>query len=178
MSHLYQDHHNLFEQRLREALRGSATSVAVLSTRDQDGGFHGLAITAAVPLPSPRPSIIVAINHTASAYPVIRDSGVFCLNQITSKDVDLLDSFCQSDFRASRFTVGTWHAGIFDLPYLVSATANYFCRVQGDFLYDDKTIFVGRIEGVRLGGSEQNNQCDPLIWVNGGPARLAAGEYA
>lgn len=166
-----------FSDSLRQALRATPVNVSILTTKDRAGVSHGLAVTTAVPFSSHRPAMIVAVKHSASAYPAIRDSSYFCLNQITADEIDILDRFSRSDMRAQRFAAGRWSDGPNGLPYLDSATACFFCDVQGAHAHEDQTVFIGRIIGVRL-GQEGNETREPLIWINGRAARLAGREYA
>jgi flavin reductase (DIM6/NTAB) family NADH-FMN oxidoreductase RutF len=167
-----------FSDQLRMALRGTAVNVALLTTRDRAGTYHGLAVTTAVPFSAHRPAMIVAVRHSASAYPAIRDCGYFCLNHIAADDIDILDRFSRSDLRSSRFVSSRWKVGLHGLPYLESATTCYFCDVSGAHAHEDQTVFIGRIEGVRLGEDPFHRERDPLIWVNGHAARLSGREYA
>jgi len=178
LSGVFGHHDAEFSETLRKGLRGTGVNVSLLTTRDLEGRYHGLAVTSAVPISTQVPSMIVAVRNAASAFPAIRESGMFCLNQITSKDIDLLDRFSRSDLRASRFANGNWRAGSAGLPYLTTATASFFCRVMSSQDHEDHTIFIGRIEGVRLAGNSGAHEIDPLIWINGGPARLAGRAYA
>jgi flavin reductase (DIM6/NTAB) family NADH-FMN oxidoreductase RutF len=166
-----------FPESLRKALRGTAVNVSILTTCDRAGINHGLAVTTAVPFSTYRPAMIVAVKHSASAYPAICDSSYFCLNQIAADEIDLLDRFSRSDLRASRFTGGRWSVGPFNLPYLDHALTSFFCDVQGAHAHEDQTVFIASIVGVRLGyaGSEDR---DPLMWINGRAARIAGSEYA
>lgn len=166
-----------FSDSLRMALRATAVNVSILTTRDRAGVNHGIAVTTAVPFSAYRPAMIVAVKHSASAYPAICDSSYFCLNQIAADDIDLLDRFSRSDLRSSRFTSGRWSVGPFDLPYLDSAMTSFFCDVQGAHAHEDQTVFIGRIGGVRLGRKGPDER-DPLMWINGRAARLAGREYA
>jgi flavin reductase (DIM6/NTAB) family NADH-FMN oxidoreductase RutF len=166
-----------FSETLRKALRGTAVNVSILTTRDRAGISHGLAVTTAVPFSTNRPAMIVAVKHGASAYPAIRDSNYFCLNQIAADEIDLLERFSRSDLRSSRFATGRWSNGPHGLPYLDSATACFFCDVQGAHAHEDQTVFIGRIVGVRL-GNEGGDPREPLIWINGQAARLSGREHA
>lgn len=166
-----------FSESLRAALRRTAVNVSILTTRDRAGVSHGLAVTTAVPFSTYRPAMIVAVKHNASAYPAICDSSYFCLNQIATDELDLLDRFSRSDLRSSRFTTGRWSTGPFGLPYLDSAMTSFFCDVQGAHGHEDQTVFIGRIVGVRL-GSSGNDERDPLMWIDGRAAKLAGREYA
>lgn len=166
-----------FSENLRMALRATPVNVSILTTRDREGVNHGLAVTTGVPFSTNRPAIIVAVKHNASAYPAIRDSSFFCLNQIAADELDLLDRFSRSDQRSSRFMHGQWSIGPHGLPFLDSATACFFCDVQGAHAHEDQTVFIGRIVGVRL-GHEGSDRRAPLIWINGRSARLAGRENA
>lgn len=166
-----------FLDSIRQALRATPVNVSILTTKDRAGVNHGLAVTTAVPFSSHRPAMIVAVKHSASAYPAIRDSSYFCLNQIAADEIELLDRFSRSDLRAQRFSNGRWSAGPHGLPYLDSAIACFFCDVQGAHAHEDQTVFIGRIVGVKL-GSDRPEVREPLIWINGRAARLAGREYA
>ncbi|MFT6168881.1 MAG: flavin reductase (DIM6/NTAB) family NADH-FMN oxidoreductase RutF [Celeribacter sp.] len=161
-----------FPEMLRRGLRRTVVAISLLSTRDVEGRFCGMAVTAAIPFSVDKPSIIVAVNHDASVFPVVQSTGIFCLNQITRNDLDLLDRFSRSDLRASRFTSNNWRVGHRNLPYLTSAETNFFCRVQSAQKHGDQTVFIAGIEAVQV-KDDDVQKCDPLIWINGGPARLA-----
>lgn len=152
-------------------------NVSILTTQDRSGINHGLAVTTAVPFSTHRPAMIIAVKHSASAYPAIRDRNYFCLNQIAADEIELLDRFSRSDLRSQRFASGRWSEGPYGLPYLDNATACFFCDVQGAHAYEDQTVFIGRIVGVRL-VSGDNDRRAPLIWLNGRAARLAGSKYA
>ncbi|MBA3042875.1 MAG: flavin reductase [Rhizobiaceae bacterium] len=166
-----------FSETLRTALRGTAVNVAILTTRDRADVSHGIVVTTGLPFSTYRPAMIVAVKHSASAYPAICDSNYFCLNQIAADDMDLIDRFSRSDLRPSRFTTSHWSIGPFGLPYLDSATACFFCDVQGAHAHEDQTVFIGRIVGTRVDNRGHHGR-DPLIWINGGAARLREREYA
>jgi flavin reductase (DIM6/NTAB) family NADH-FMN oxidoreductase RutF len=167
-----------FNENLRKGFRASAVSVSILTTRDEEGQFHGLAVTSAAPVCMAPPSMMVAVSQAASSYPAIQGSQLFCLNNITSGDLELLDRFSRSDLRASRFSSQAWQSGLHGLPYLETATSSFFCRVIGAHEYGDHSVFVGRVEGVRVGDSLREAGSDPLIWMNGAPRRLAEREFA
>jgi flavin reductase (DIM6/NTAB) family NADH-FMN oxidoreductase RutF len=174
LAHPCQVGDSAFSENLRMALRDTPVNVSILTARGKAGTSHGLAITTAVPFSTHQPAIIVAVKHSASAYPAICDSNYFCLNQIAANEIDVLDRFSRSDLRSSRFATGLWSTGLHGLPYLDSAKACFFCDVQGAHAHEDQTVFIGRIVGVRNG----NDGHEPLIWINGRAAKLAGREYA
>ena len=169
----FQSNEAEFAEKLRKGLRSSAISVSLLTTRDTEGKYHGHAVTGAVPISTSQPSIMVAMSRSTSSFGAIEESNLYCINQITSKNMEILDCFCRSDMVARRFTSYYWKSGLHGLPYLENARTSFFCRVMGKHDYDNQTVFVGRIEGVWLGGDLDPEGVDPIIWINGAPARLA-----
>lgn len=166
-----------FNARLRKGLRAAATSVSLLTTRDTDGVNYGLTVNSSTPVSAETPSMIVAVNRKASAHPIILENGIFCLNQISSEDLDLLECFYRSDMRYRRFASERWRRGIYELPFLSSAITSFFCHVAAAHDYSDHTVFVGRIEGVRLHRDVETAEISPLIWMNGAPVRVAGRHY-
>ncbi|SFU16819.1 flavin reductase family protein [Mesorhizobium sp. YR577] len=173
----FQRNESEFGEKLRKGLRASAISVSLLTTRDNEGGYHGLAVTNAAPFSTAMPTMMVAVSQSASSYATIQDSRLYCLNHITSNDMAILDRFCRSDMRSTRFSSNAWQRGLHDLPYLETATSSFFCSVIGAHDYGDHTVFVGRIEGIWL-REHSEEDFDPVIWINGAPRRLAEREYA
>ncbi len=80
--------------------------------------------------------------------------------------------------RDKRFDSSKWQEGFEGLPYLETAATNFFCGVVGAHDYDDHTVFVVSIEGVRLNNRLQAAETAPLIWINGGPARAFGRDHA
>lgn len=161
-----------FAEMLRRGMRQTVLSISLMTTRDRKGGYHGMAVTAVVPFSVDEPSIIVAVSQRASAFPIIRSMGLFCLCQITGDDIDLLEKFGRSDLRASRFVSSDWQSGHEGLPYLKNAATNYFCRVQGTHDYANQTVFVATIEAIQMNDHIESRKCGPLIWFHGGPVKL------
>jgi flavin reductase (DIM6/NTAB) family NADH-FMN oxidoreductase RutF len=166
-----------FGQKLRKGFRASAVSVSLLTTKDSAGGYQGTAVTATAPVSMSLPSLMVALNHTAATHSAVQASSLYCLNHIAGTDLDLLDRFCRSGTRAGQFSDEGWCCGLHDLPYLETATSSFFCRVIGSHDYGDHTVFVGRIEGVRLSDPTNEGDFDPVIWVNGAARRLTERQY-
>ena len=159
-----------FAEKLRQSMRASAISVSLITTRDEDGSYHGMAVTSANSLSMEPPSMMVAVNRTASSYPVLMRSRAFCLNMIHNGQMDMLDRFCRSEMRAARFASPEWRPGLYGLPYLETAIASLFCRVDESHDYGTHTVFFGRIEDIRTSPNMEGS--DPLIWINGAPARF------
>lgn len=162
-------------ERLRLGMRASAISVWLVSTSDASGAPYGLAVTNASTLTASPPSIMVSISRKASSYPVLMRKRAFCLNMIHSGQIEMLDHFGQSARRDHRFVSPEWKNSECGLPYLETAMANLLCSVDEMHDYGDHTVIFGRIYDVRT--SPAASELEPLIWINGGPARLDRGDH-
>jgi flavin reductase (DIM6/NTAB) family NADH-FMN oxidoreductase RutF len=155
----------------RTSMRATAASVALLTARSSDGTAFGMAVTSWGSLSMDPPSMLVAVNRTASVHAVIATSRHFCLNLMSEGHANILERFSRSDMRDKRFTDEDWEAGPKKLPVLRGALASQICTVQGTYDYGTHTIFLGRVEDVMLPDAANNN-LNPLIWLNGSLASL------
>lgn len=116
--------------------------------------------------------MMVAVNRSASIHPVLTMTQLFCLNLISYSHLDLLYRFTRSDLRVARFDSPGWISGWGGLPYLNTALANVFCQVEAEHDYGTHTVFFGRVKDVAINDRLTEDSADPLIWMNGAPARL------
>lgn len=176
-SHFLEDEAE-FAAKLRRGTRATATCISLVTTRDQKGRSHGLAVSSAVQLPTALPTMMVAVRQSTASCAVIQLSNLYCFNQISRMDLPVLQRFSRNEFSDMEFSSEPWRKGLYDLPYLETATMSFFCRVIDAHRYEDQTVFVGRIEGVRLAENIDRPECGPLMWRNGAPISFAAGEVA
>ena len=165
-----------FSRKLRRGRRATAMCVSLLTTRDERGRYYGLAVTNPSQLSASLPSVMVAVDRHALPSSAISISSLYCLNQISISDLERLNCFSGNDILDTDLQSEVLRIGLYGLPYLETAATSYFCRVIGAHDYGDQTIFVGRIEGIRLKHDIDPARADPLIWMNGGPVRLAGRE--
>lgn len=162
-----------FPSDLRRSLRATATCMSLLTTRGDDGRCFARAVTNPTPL-SPEPATMaIAVGGNLPPPMAGGEGHRYCLSLLSRADVDLLDILGASDLDGIDREPDLWRMGPYRLPYLANAAASYFCRVIGAHGYGSHTIFVGRIEDVRVNANIDPRNCDPLIWLNGGPLRLA-----
>jgi flavin reductase (DIM6/NTAB) family NADH-FMN oxidoreductase RutF len=157
----------------RASMRIAPAGVSLVTARAADGGFHGMAVTSATSLSMSPPSMLVAINRSASVHPIISSSRRFCLNLMGEPHGAILECFSRSDMRATRFTSEHWREGPGGLPLLKGALSSHICDVEAAHDYGTHTIFVGRVNDVVLPEISARN-LSPLIWLNGSHASLAA----
>lgn len=161
----------------REAMRGLATSVTIVTSRDRDGSPHGMAASAVIPVSMDPPSMLVAVNRDAGLHPVLKRSERFCINLLSERQHALLAPFSQTALRGQRFRSEDWtDAWVSDpdrLPWLADAAAVIDCRVDQANDYGTHTLFVGRVIVVRRRARDDEGP-NPLVWFAGQRARLCA----
>ena len=88
----------------RASMRVFAGTVCLLTARDAQGGFHGMAVSSAGSLSMDPPSMMVAVNRGTSIHPVISQTGFFCLNLLMQRHAPLLERFSRSSRSWTRST--------------------------------------------------------------------------
>lgn len=149
-------------QQFRLAMRKLASTVTVLTTREADE-HHGMAATAVTSLSTEPPSLLVCINRSASMHDPLHRSQLFCVNLLGVQHGPLCDAFGGKLTGAARFAVGDWASDGDGVRYLTDAPANIFCRLEQQHVYGTHTIFIGRVESIRVDPEGQ-----PLLYQAGG----------
>jgi len=157
----------------RASMRLVASSVYLVTARDPAGNWHGMAVTSAGSLSMDPPSMFVAINRTASIFPVIHLTSAFTLNLMTEQHLDLLVRFSRSDLRDQRFSMDDWTVGPAGQPVLKGARSNHVCEVAASHDFGTHTVFFGKVNAVILPDATAE-PTSPLLWMNGASTSLAA----
>lgn len=157
----------------RVSLRLCASSVSLVTACDDESGWHGMAVTSAGSLSMDPPSMMVAVNRSASIHPVIRRSGRFTLNLMDEPHVALLERFSRSDMRDQRFVPEDWTTGVDGGPVLRGALSTHVCTVAESHDFGTHTVFFGRVETVVLTENLAHPPA-PILWLNGARASVAA----
>jgi flavin reductase (DIM6/NTAB) family NADH-FMN oxidoreductase RutF len=161
----------------RASMRAVAASVSLVTSCDENGGWHGMAVTSASSLSMDPPSMMVAINRAASIHPIIQKSGRYALNLMGEGHAALLEAFSRSDMRNRRFLPDQWQAGANGLPVLKGALSAHLCRVVAAHEFGTHTVFFGEVEDVVLPETPAQSLA-PIIWLNGARMSVCAAAKA
>ncbi len=153
-------------QQFRAAMRRLAATVTVVTTREGDE-HHGMAATAVTSLSVDPPSLLVCVNQSASMHDIVHRRQAFCINILGQQHGPLCEAFGGKLAGAERFKVGDWAEDDGGLRYLTDAPANIFCVMEQHHRYATHTIFIGRVQRIRLA-----DQSDPLLYYAGGIGRF------
>jgi flavin reductase (DIM6/NTAB) family NADH-FMN oxidoreductase RutF len=158
--------HRPIGEAFRASMRLVASSVSLVTARDGAGLWHGMAVTSAGSLSMDPPSMMVAVNRTASIYPVILQTGHFTLNLMDEAHANLLEPFARSDMRDRRFAADDWTQSGLGGPVLKGALCSHVCRVAETHDFGTHTVFFGTVDAVYLPDDIPQAPA-PILWLNG-----------
>ena len=76
----------------KAANRRFATGVTIVTTRNGDA-IHGFTVNAFASVTAEPPTVLVCVNRTARAHPIITESGGFCVNILALEQQPLAEKF-------------------------------------------------------------------------------------
>lgn len=148
-----------------------AATVNVVTT-DGIAGRGGVTVSAmsSVSADGPKPTLLICVNRTASAAPVILENGVFCVNVLRDDQSYISDAFAGRfrDQLPDKFAVGQWEAMGSGSPRVIDPLVAFDCRVMSSDLVGTHHVFFGEVDDIFIAG-----RGSPLIY-----ARRAYGQAA
>jgi flavin reductase len=145
----------------RNAMRRLAATVTIITTAEGENR-HGMTATAVTSVSADPPALLVCVNQTASLHDPLLASGRFCVNLLRTCHSDLCGIFSGQKDGAERFLTGNWMSDASGVPYLGDAQASLICAVEVKIPYATHTVFIGRVEVVRI-----FDEVKPLIYQDG-----------
>jgi len=161
------DEPSLIRDDFMTAMRKVASSVTLITAVDDAGNPHGMAATAVISATIDPPSMLVAVNQSASLASVLGKSEHFCINLLSSDQIGMVETFSKSAYRGERFASAKWQTGFKDLPVHADALTAIACRKEVFFEYGTHGIYIGRVVSV-----SNRQEGTPLVWLGGGQARI------
>ncbi|MGI9277450.1 MAG: flavin reductase family protein [Endozoicomonas sp.] len=157
--------HGVITEAFKEAMRELATTVSVITTANEREQ-SGLTATAVCSLAMEPASILVCVNRSASALPLIIESGQFCVNLLASGQEEVANVFAGRSGCAAheRFAeAGDWTGSESGAPMLDNAMANIACELSQVVESGTHSICIGLVKQVRLSAGSP-----PLIYSRQG----------
>lgn len=151
----------------RHAMRRLATTIALITSGRGDG-WTGMAATAVMSVCAEPPTLLTAVNRSASLHPVLMIEERFCVNLLAARHQELVGIFSGKKRGFERFETGGWTAHASGIPILDDALASLVCRVTQRIEVGTHTLFVGEVEHV-----VNHDEITPLVWVDGDFASAA-----
>lgn len=153
---------DLAEPTLRDAMRRLAGGVSVV-TAGEAGDRTGLTVTSAMSLSVDPPTMIVCVNRSASAWPIMRRYGHFCVNVLGAHHQHVADRFAGrlGASGEARYESARWERLATGASALADAVAAIDCSIEETIERHSHAILIGAVRAIRVRGGE------PLVYSQG-----------
>lgn len=127
----------------RAAMRRFATGVAVVTTT-HDGRIHGFTANAFASVTADPPTVLICVNRSARAHPLISASQSFCVNILAAEQQALAEQFAGGEPQ-TRFDGVAYRIGPSGSPILAGTLAYVDCTLGEEMTSGTHTIFLGTV---------------------------------
>ena len=141
-----QPDHDIAAADFRRAMRHLVGGVSVI-TVGQGQDISGMTVSSVSSLSTDPPSLIVAINRSASSWPLLLRDRVFGVNILTADQLDIAERFTGKDGAkgSDRFKGAVWTTARTGVPLLVDALVAADCEVEEIIERHSHGIVIGRV---------------------------------
>jgi flavin reductase ActVB len=153
-------------EEFREALSRFPSGVTVVTTRDGDGRFHGITVSAFCSLSLDPPRVLVCIEKITGSHAALETSRTFVVNMLSAEQRETSERF--ASMIENKFDQVEFEAGIDGIPVLLGCIATLECRVTDFFDGGDHSIFVGEVEKAVV------HDGDPILYFRGDYRAISA----
>lgn len=154
----------------KRGMRRLAAGVSIITTIEHSVPQGLVATSVCSVCVEPEPSLLVCVNLNSSCHDAISRSGIFCVNLLSSGDVDLARRFSSSEARDQRFEENPWVKLVTGAPALPATLASFDCEVTQVISVHSHTVFIGAVRDIRL----WQRDVDALLYVDGQYGALAS----
>lgn len=151
----------------RQAMRRLASGVSIVASRDAQGIPCGIAMTAVMSLSFDPPSMLIAVNRSASLLQPLLANGRFSINILDHCS----EGWCREFVRATpdkRFAPGEWAEHVSGVPIFRDALASVICEVDQAEPFGSHYVIRGLVQDVAVREPHEG-----LIYLDGRYARPA-----
>jgi flavin reductase len=154
----------------KRGMRRLAAGVSIITTIEQSVPQGLVATSVCSVCVEPEPSLLVCVNLNSSCHDAISRSGIFCVNLLSSGDVELARRFSSSEARDQRFEETPWVRLVTGAPALPTALASFDCEVTQMISVHSHTVFIGAVRDIKL----WERDVDALLYIDGQYGVLAS----
>jgi flavin reductase (DIM6/NTAB) family NADH-FMN oxidoreductase RutF len=124
-------------------MRRFATGVTIVTTA-LDERIHGFTVNAFASVTAEPPTVLICVNRSATAHPLISASQRFCANILAVEQRDVAERFSGGEPR-ERFAGVDYRIGTSGSPILAGVLAYFDCVVEEELTSGTHTIFLGHV---------------------------------
>ena len=115
------------------------------------------------------PLVVMAVRAEGSSHEIIKNTKMFSLNVLKSDQKDLAAIFFKpQQALGGRFESVEFNLGEFGLPILVDSVGGVECKVVGNVMCGDHTVFVGEVLSAYLNNNVDSLNLNTTGWNYGG----------
>ena len=148
---------------LREAMRNSASGVAIVTT-DGPAGRAGVTVSSFCSLSLSPPSVLVCIHGASRSLPTIIANELFAISLLSDDEENVARAFAGQipEYREDRFAATTWQTACTGALITKNAHAGFDCRLSKHLQFGTHEILIGEV----LATVARPKQ--PLVYYNQG----------
>ena len=153
----------------RDVLRHFPSGVTVVTIKSPGAAApHGRTVSAFASVSPEPPLILIAVDHRASAYPLLEAAGAtFAVNILGHDQMELSNRFAWLKDE-DRFAEGDWDTAVTGAPILRDALAWMDCAIYSRLAVGTHTIYIGEVQASGVPRPDD----EPLVYWNRGYRRL------
>ena len=147
-------------QEMRRVLGSFATGVTVVTGTASNGLPVGFSCQSFASVSLEPPLVLFCPAHTSRSWPLIRESGSFCVNVLADDQEDLCTRFATSG--SDKFAGLPWHETPWG-PSLDGVLSTVMCEIEAIHPAGDHDIVVGHVRELVL----HRDDAAPLVFYRG-----------
>lgn len=157
---------------VRKAWACFGTGITIITTPEPGGPkpgarVHGMTANGVVSVSLEPPIALVSIAHNRNSHPLIKTNSRFAISILTTAQEPVARHFMQPTAQRGPDD-SIRYSPLGDSLAIDGALAAMDCRVVAEYEEGDHTLFIARVEHVRLGEGE------PMLWYRGRFGRFTA----
>jgi flavin reductase len=156
-------------QEFKAAMRRFAANVNVITSADGNL-MNGMTATAVCSVSAEPPSVLIIVNRTTRSHPIIKRSGAFAVNVLSTHQEDLATHFASK--KDDPFASVDYRIGKTGCPIIQDSDAYIECVVTQEVEMNTHTIFVGEVVSTDVSDGE------PLLYHAGRFRSLGSPQLA
>ncbi len=146
-------------RQLRNVLGTFTTGVTIVTTRDAQGGYHGVTANSFSSVSLEPPLVLWSQAYTSKSFAAFQESENFAVNILADDQIALSNHFAKSG--GDKFDQVPFSKGLGGIPVLEGTVAHFECVKVAAYPAGDHVIYVGRVEAVSHSGRR------PLAFAHG-----------
>lgn len=148
-------------QLFREAWGKFASGVSVVTSIEPDGGVHGMAANGINSVSLEPLLVLVCVGHNRNSYPLIQQSGRFCINILTEEQQNIAEYYAAPAEKRLNEPPAAFRLTENGAAVIEDSLASIGCRVVTEHKTGDHTIFIAEAEEIEV------NSGNPLLFFEG-----------